>query len=356
MQNLNTEQRTKVVEYYFSNGHSILLTQRAYRNYFNTKNAPSQTAINRLIKRFRKQGAVSDLPRSGRPRLAQNQVNIDRVRDSVEEDPETSTRRRSGQLGMSRTSLRRILSRHLHMHPYKVQLAQQLLPVDYHHRLIWATRFVMLYAENNEFLKNLIMSDEAHFHLNGNVNKQNMRFWGTANPRVVHQHQLHSLKCTVWCGVTSQRVIGPYFFENEVGKAVTVNGDRYRTMIHNFIRPVAANKWFQQDGATAHTARDTITLVNEIFDERIISRNSEFNWPARSPDLTAPDYFLWGYLKERVYVNKPQTIEQLKHNIEAEIRAIEPETLRAVMQNACLRAQLCIDENGGHLSDIIFHK
>ena len=55
-------------------------------------------------------------------------------------------------------------------------------------------------------------------------------------------------------------------------------------------------------------------------------------------DLTVLDYFLWGYLKERVYVNKSQTIEQLKHNIEAEIRAIEPETLRAVMQNACLRA------------------
>ena len=77
---------------------------------------------------------MSDLPRSGRSRLAQNQVNIDRVRDSVEEDPETSTRRRSGLLDMSRTSLRLILSRHLHMHPYKVQLAQQLLPVNYHHR------------------------------------------------------------------------------------------------------------------------------------------------------------------------------------------------------------------------------
>ena len=58
---------------------------------------------------------------------------------------------------------------------------------------------------------------------------------------------------------------------------------------------------------------------------------SELFQEIQNSDLTAPDYFLWGYLKERVYVNKSQTIEQLKHNIEADIREIEPETLRAVM-------------------------
>jgi hypothetical protein len=96
------------------------------------------------------------------------------------------------------------------------------------------------------------MSDEAHFCLNGFVNKQNCRFWGTENPRVIHQRQLHPLKCTVLCGVTSQRVIGPYFFENEDGNAVTINGDQYRTMIENFLCPALENSpdmWFQQDGA-----------------------------------------------------------------------------------------------------------
>ena len=113
--------------------------------------------------------------------------------------------------------------------------------------------------------------------------------------------------------------------------------------------------WFQQDGATAHTARATMDLLRQIFGERIISRNSEIVWPSRSPDLTAPDYFLWGYLKERVYVNKPQTIQQLKDNIRAEIRALQPETLTAVMENSVEKAHLCEAENGGHLHDIVFH-
>ena len=51
--------------------------------------------------------------------------------------------------------------------------------------------------------------------------------------------------------------------------------------------------WFQQVGATCHTAHVTIDLLKETFDERIISRNGPVNWPPRSCDLTPLDYFLW---------------------------------------------------------------
>lgn len=113
--------------------------------------------------------------------------------------------------------------------------------------------------------------------------------------------------------------------------------------------------WFQQDGATAHTARATIQLLRHISEGRIISHGGDISWPSRSPDLMAPDYFLWGYLKGKVYAYKPQTLQQLKNNIRAEIRALEPETLRAVTENALKRARLCEAENGHHLQDVIFH-
>ncbi|GFU13379.1 putative transposable element [Trichonephila clavipes] len=43
--------------------------------------------------------------------------------------------------------------------------------------------------------------DEAHFWLNGYVNKQNCRIWSEANPQVYVESPLHPEKLTVWCGV-----------------------------------------------------------------------------------------------------------------------------------------------------------
>ena len=67
--------------------------------------------------------------------------------------------------------------------------------------------------------------------------------------------------------------------------------------------------WFQQDGATAHTARVSMAAVSEVFGDRVISRGL---WPPRSPDLTPPDFYLWGKLKGSVYGNNPRTMDELK--------------------------------------------
>ena len=51
------------------------------------------------------------------------------------------------------------------------------------------------------------------------------------------------------------------------------------------------------------------------------------------PDLNTCDYFLWGYLKSKVYNPIPQTIDQLKNNIEREIQKISKKTLENVFEN-----------------------
>ncbi|GFX58621.1 uncharacterized protein TNCV_418001 [Trichonephila clavipes] len=75
------------------------------------------------------------------------------------------------------------------------------------------------------------------------------------------------------------------------GHNVTVNGDRYRAMITNVFITELNNHdfqelWFQQDGATCHTARVTIDLLKDTFGDRLISRLGPVNWPPRSCDLT----------------------------------------------------------------------
>ena len=75
--------------------------------------------------------------------------------------------------------------------------------------------------------KKIIFSVEAHFDFGGYVNKQNFRIWGTANPHACIEKPTHPKRVTVWCGFWSKGISGPFFFENQQGKAITVSGDRF---------------------------------------------------------------------------------------------------------------------------------
>ncbi|GFS55888.1 putative transposable element [Trichonephila clavipes] len=128
--------------------------------------------------------------------------------------------------------------------------------------------------------KRILYSDEAHFWLNGYVNKKNCRIWSEANPQVSVETPLHPEKLTVWCALWA----GGILLQNDEGHNVTVNGDRYIAMITNFFIPELNNHdvqelWFQQDGATCHTARATIYLLKNTFGDRLISRFGPVNWP-----------------------------------------------------------------------------
>ncbi|GFY29686.1 uncharacterized protein TNCV_1812661 [Trichonephila clavipes] len=100
-------------------------------------------------------------------------------------------------------------------------------------------------------------------------------------------------------------------------------------MITHFFIPELNNQdvqelWFQQDGATCHTARTTFDLLKDTFGDRLISRFGPVNWPPRSCDLTPLDYFLWGCVKSLVYADKPQTLDHSEDNIRRVIADIRP--------------------------------
>ncbi|GFY10881.1 hypothetical protein TNCV_1124031 [Trichonephila clavipes] len=142
-----------------------------------------------------------------------------------------------------------------------------------------------------DFHKRILFSDEAHFWLNGYVNKQNCRIW---------------------------------------------------------------ELWFQQDGATCHTARATIDLLKDTFGDRLISRFGPVNWPPRSCDLTPLDYFLWGYVKSLVYADKPQTLDHLEDNIRRVIADIRPQMLEKVIENWTSRLDYIRASRGSPMPEIIF--
>jgi len=91
-----------------------------------------------------------------------------------------------------------------------------------------------------------------------------------------------------------------------------------------------------------------------MFTQHVISRGGDVPWPARSPDLSAYDYFLWGYLKSRIFISKPRTIAEQKQNAKEEIAAIPEQMTRRVMGNLGVRLKQCLRNGGRHPSDVLF--
>ncbi|GFW24142.1 uncharacterized protein TNCV_4951861 [Trichonephila clavipes] len=130
-------------------------------------------------------------------------------------------------------------------------------------------------------------------------------------------------------------------------------------MITNFFIPELNNHdvqelWFQQDGATCHTARATIDLLKDTVGDRLISRFGPVNWPPRSCDLTPLDYFLWGYVKSLVYADKPQTLDHLEDNIRRVIADIRPQMLEKVIEISTSKLDYIRASLGSLFPEIIF--
>ena len=112
-------------------------------------------------------------------------------------------------------------------------------------------------------------------------------------------------------------------------------------------------QWFRQDAPPLHTKNDSLAWLRERFKDRPIDRKCEIKWAAYSPDLNPPDFYLWGYLKDNVYENNPQTIGELKAAITAKIREIPKEECVRVIDNFARRMQVCLQRRGCHLDHIL---
>jgi hypothetical protein len=86
----------------------------------------------------------------------------------------------------------------------------------------------------------------------------------------------------------------------------------------------------KHDGAPAHFHNQVVNFLNQEFLGNWIGRGRGhlIQWPPRSPDLTPLDFFLWGYVKERVFQEIPTTREDMMERIQQAFAAIRRETPR----------------------------
>ena len=78
--------------------------------------------------------------------------------------------------------------------------------------------------------------------------------------------------------------------------------------------------WWFQDGAPCHGTLLVRDRLRELFGNQVVALNHAVEWPPRSPDMTPCDFFLWGYIKSRVYETPPTSIQDLRNNIKAQFQ------------------------------------
>ena len=164
-----------------------------YRNVsarFHQPKPPSNFVIFGWINKFEQEGTVKNLnsksddrlSHSGRKTIRTDEV-IEAVRQSVLNSPKRSTRKRCQLVGLSRTTLRRVLHDDLKQYPYRIQLHQKLVTADKVKRFEMAnslrllTNWILAIDASKTFLDHLWTTDEAHFQLDGQVNSKITFTW-----------------------------------------------------------------------------------------------------------------------------------------------------------------------------------
>ena len=203
------------------------------------------------------------------------------------------------------------------------------------------------------------MENEAAFQINGTVATRNLRCYAPKHYSSVEHAFSKSMsreKLSVWIGLCgNEDLVGPFFFENKL------NGKAYFQILNNQIVPglvelyvlqkngTFLRVWCAQDGAPGHRRIMMIEHFQELFLDHIISPGCHHEWPSRSPDPTPFAYFVWGYLKSKVFLTPPANLADLRQRITMEAVQIPQDMIIRATHEMRKRAELCIRNDGGHI-------
>ena len=180
---------------------SVVTVQRKCRSLHTGEKPPTDKALNRWMNQFKETGTFGKQKSTGWPRTSEEDVELERIRQSCIRSPKKSTARRSVTLGIPKSTIQNVLQKRLRLHAYKIQLKQEIKPDDRPKCVEFATFTLNTIDEDKTFLQHIRFSDEATFYVNGCVNRHKCRIWGTQQPDEIHEYVRGSPKVNYWCGL-----------------------------------------------------------------------------------------------------------------------------------------------------------
>ncbi|PNF20647.1 hypothetical protein B7P43_G03034 [Cryptotermes secundus] len=327
--------------FWFEETKSVTQVRRKFRTQYH-KEPPSRPTVYSWHKNFVQTGCSVRLAKPpGRTRVSD--ATVEQIRENFVRSSRKSRRRASRETGIPNVTVWRVLRKRLHLKVYELSIVQHLTDAGKVVRKEFYMQMFHRIQDDEKFLDSVIFSDESTFHVSGKVSTHNCTIWGSENPRVSLEHVHDSPKMHVFCTLSKERVYGPFSFME-----TTITGSVFLDVLQEFLIPQLDEDdqegriHFQQDGAPPHYLGEAREYLNTRFPGRWIGRAAPIAWPPRSPDLTPLDFFLWGFVKDRVFVPPlPANVVELRTRITASVEEVTPEMLRSVWQETDYRWDVC---------------
>ena len=216
---------------------------------------PSDRTISATFNKFVQEGTCLNMNkgRSGRRRTARTQQNINLVQLSLQQDGRRSSRRNG--LYLTKSTFLRIIHNDIKFHPYVLIRRKKLEPGDPARRLQFCNRLINTVTNDPTFLDRLIVSDEAIFSMNSEVNTRNVVKYAPYGQGHPDDHYVEFEqgpdKIMVWVGLTRNgTVLGPHIVRGALDTQEYLRIVRYHVVQQELRRHGInrVNMWWQQDG------------------------------------------------------------------------------------------------------------
>lgn len=278
---------------------------------------------------------------------------------SQEDAPQThkTVRQISRETGVARSAVHEIIHKDIGLKCLKKGRAHSLTEANQQLRLSRSTKLLRMYPYHKTGF--IWFTDEKVFTVASPRNTQNDRVYIRSDvkkrdisaQRLLRVRPTFSKSLMVSVGISKLGNTSLIFID----PGVKINAKYYRDVLLGEyllpqIRAISGEYYiFQQDGAPAHRARETV--------QYLISETPEFItpglWPPNSPDLNPLDYKIWGIMQERVYRTAVNDVDELKKRLLDVWASFDQRIIDQSINEWSKRLHLCIRARGGHFEHLM---
>lgn len=308
--------------------------------------APSKTTVYHWFSEFnRGRCSLGDEVKDGRPKSIVVPENIDAVCEAIKQDRHVTYREIEASLGISMTSINKILHEHLSVKklcsrwiPHNLTIVQKQDRVD------WCQKILEKYNHGlSKAVYNIYTGDESWIYAYEPESKQQSTVWifqDEPNPtKVVRARSISKQMIASFFGINGHIATIP--LENRK----TVNSEWYTTIcLPEIFKEIRKNNQrrriiLHHDNASSHTSVQTTQYLT--------GQNIELmGHPPYSPDLAPNDFFLFPFVKNKLRGQRFMTPEEAVDAFKMHVLEIPQSDWNNCYKNWFKRMQKCIDHHG----------